>query len=409
MQIKDGVWLIEAEFPDAYESRCPRCSAAQSRRFGWRKGKFNDQPTMDGRAVSLIARRPRMKCVECGKTYLVDHPYLLNYARITLGMQRHLAREILNFESIRELAVANRLSAKTVMAALKAAITNTQLNQEPLDTLAVRSFAIRAQTYWLGIDPRTLKTEILIEGREQSALKNLVARIAIFAPNEIDLPIDPELAKLLKAALPNAKLTISIPEISKRTQDILQECLRRFSYKLRDEGLNSEQAQNLCSSTSDSLPPVEQSLLEQYSTKMPFWGTYRFRDHFLSQLKAGNVSYRHAIQQAMAQSIDVVRPLILPTYQQLVLLDQLGIETRYDEDCEQIELKLKRLKERLRKQGARFEFPLLSAVIGLFFVHFAGPNLIKAVKQTLIEVVDIFQVPSSYWLSDVERRAILLA
>ena len=95
-------------------------------------------------------------------------------------------------------------------------------------------------------------------------------------------------------------------------------------------------------------------------------------------------------------------------YRQLVLLDQLGVETRRDQDYEQLHQKLNRLRERLRKQGTRFEFPLLSAIIGLFFVGFGGLGLFEAFKQTLLEIRDIFWVPSSFWLSEIERRAILL-
>ena len=323
-------------------------------------------------------------------------------------MQDHLAQEILHFPSIRELARAKRLSAKTVMSALEAAEPETQLHEGPLDSLAVRSLAIGDRTYWLAIDPSTLKTIILAEGNEPSALTDLVVRIADFSPNEIDLPINPALATLLKSAQPNAKLTVSISEIFDRTEDILRQCVQRFSYKLRNEGLGSQQAQTLCSTRFDSLPQAEQLLFNQFSAKTPFWGSYQFKEYFHSQLEAGDLSYRQAIQEALEQTIEVVRSLFLPTYWQLVLLDQLGVETRRDQEYEQIHQKLSRLRERLRKQGTRFEFPLLSATIGLFFVGFGGPGLFEAFKQTLVEMRDIFWVPSSFWLSEIERRAILL-
>ena len=405
--MKDGAWLVEAVFPSG-NTACPRCSRFQTRPYGWRKEKFNDQPTADGLAVTLNAHRQRLKCRGCGKTFLGAVPYLMNYGRITRSMQDHLAQEILNFPSIRELARAKRLSAKTVMSALEAAEPETQLHEGPLDSLAVRSLAIGDRTYWLAIDPSTLKTIILAEGNEPSALTDLVVRIADFSPNEIDLPINPALATLLKSAQPNAKLTVSISEIFDRTEDILRQCVQRFSYKLRNEGLGSQQAQTLCSTRFDSLPQAEQLLFNQFSAKTPFWGSYQFKEYFHSQLEAGDLSYRQAIQEALEQTIEVVRSLFLPTYWQLVLLDQLGVETRRDQEYEQIHQKLSRLRERLRKQGTRFEFPLLSATIGLFFVGFGGPGLFEAFKQTLVEMRDIFWVPSSFWLSEIERRAILL-
>lgn len=405
--MKNGAWVVEAVFPDGNAS-CPQCLGAQARRYGWRKESFNDYPSTDGLAVTLIARRPRLKCLRCDKTFLAAPPYLLNYGRITLGMQRHLAQEIIHFPSIRELAKAKRLSAKTVMSALKATTADTQLHQRPLDTLAVRSLAIGESTYWLGIDPRTLKTIILVEGSEPSALTELAANIADFSPKEIDLPINPELSTLLKTALPDARLTVSIPEVFDLTDGILRQCIKRYSYKLRNEGLRSQQAQTLCSTRSDSLPPAEQWLFSQLSAKTPFWGSYQFKEYFYSQLEAGDLSYRQAIQEALEQTIESVRPLFLPVYRQLVQLDQIGVEIRRDQECEQLQLKLKRLKERLRKQGTRFEFPLLSAIIGLFFVGFGGPGLLEAFKQTLVEMRDIFWAPSSFWLSDMERRAILL-
>ncbi len=405
--MKHGAWLVEAVFPSG-NTACPRCSRSQARPYGWRKEKFNDQPTADGLAVTLNARRQRLKCRGCGKTFLGAVPYLMNYGRITRGMQDHLAKEILHFPSIRELAGAKRLCAKTVMSALEAAETETQLHQGPLDTLAVRSLAVGERTYWLGIDPSTLKTIILVEGNKPSALTDLVVRIADFSPSEINLPINPELATLLKKSQPNARLTLSIPEILDLTEDILRQCVQRFSYKLRDEGLRSQQAQALCSTRSDSLPQAEQLLFNQFSAKTPFWGSYQFKEYFHSQLEAGDLSYRQAIQKALEQTIEVVRPLFLPIYRQLVLLDQLGVETRRDQEYEQLHQKLNRLRERLRKQGTRFEFPLLSAIIGLFFVGFGGPGLFEAFKQTLVEMRDIFWVPSSFWLSETERRAILL-
>lgn len=332
----------------------------------------------------------------------------MDYGRITRGMQDHLAQEILHFPSIRELARAKRLSAKTVMSALEAAEAETQLHQEPLDTLAVRSLAVGERTYWLGINPGTLKTIILVEGNNPSALTDLVVRIATFSPKEIDFPINPELATLLKAAQPNARLTVSIPEIFDLTENILRQCVRRFSYKLRNEGLRSQQAQTLCSTRSDSLAQAEQLLFNQLSAKTPFWGSYQFKEYFHSQLATGDLSYRQAIQEALEQTIEVVRPIFLPTYRQLILLDQLGVETQRDQEYVQLHQKLNRLRERLRKQGTRFELPLLSAIIGLFFVGFSGTGLFEAFKQTLVEIRDIFWVPSSFWLSDMERRAILL-
>lgn len=405
--MKDGAWLVEAVFPSG-NTACPRCPRSQTRPYGWRKEKFNDQPTADGLAVTLNAHRQRLKCKECGKTFLDVVPYLMSYGRITRGMQDHLAQEIIHFPSIRELARTKRLSTKTVMSALKAAEAETQLHQGSLDKLAVRVLAVGEKTYWLGVDPSTLKTIILVEGNGLSALKDLVVRIADFSPEEIDLPINPELATLLKSAQPNAKLTVSIPEIFDLTEDILRQCVQRFSYKLRDEGLRSQQARGLCSTRSDSLPQAEQLLFNQLSAKTPFWGSYQFKKYFHSQLEAGNHSYRQAFQEAMEQTIEVVRPLFLPTYRQLVLLDQLGVETRRDQKFEKLHHKLNRLRERLRKQGTRFEFPLLSAIIGLFFVGFGGPGLFEAITQTLVEIRDIFWVPSSFWLSEIERRAILL-
>lgn len=333
----------------------------------------------------------------------------MNYGRITLGMQRHLAQEILHYPSIRELAKAKLLNAKTVMSALTAATAEAQLHQSPLEKLAIRSLIIGTRTYWLGIDPLTLKTIILVEGSNSCALKKLVIRIADISPNEIDLPINPELATLLKTELPRAKLTISIPEICDLTQDILKECIKRFSYKLRNEGLKLERAHDLCSTPSDSLPHTEQLLFNQLSGKAPFWGSYQFKEYFHSQLKAGNLSYRQAIQESLERTIEEVRPLFLPEYRQLVLLDQIGVEIQRDQEYEQLQLKLNRLRERLRKQGTRIEFPLLSAIIGLFFIGFGGPDLFRSFKQTLVGIRDIFWVPSSFWLSDVERRAILFA
>lgn len=405
--MKDGAWLVEAVFPDG-NTACPRCSGFQVRLYGWRKEKFNDQPTIDGLAVTLNVHRQRLKCRECGKTFLGAAPYLLNYGRITLGMQRHLAQEILHFPSIRELARVKQLSTKTIMSALEAAEAETQLQKGRLDALAVRLLAIGERTYWLGIDLSTLKTVILVEGNEPSALIDLVVRISAFSPNEIDLPINPELANLLKAEQPNVRLTVSIPEIFGLTEDILRQCVQRFKYKLRNEGLRSQQAQTLCSTRADSLPLAEQLLFNQLSEMTPFWGAYQFREYFHSKLEAGDVSYRQAIQEALEQTSESVRPLFLPVYQQLLQLNQIGAEIRCDQECEQLQLKLKRLKERLRKRGTRFEFPLLSAIIGLFLVGFARPVLFEAFKETLVEIRDIFWVPSSFWLSDIERRAILL-
>lgn len=408
IQIEDGVWVIEAFFPDVNTS-CPRCFRVRSRPYGWRKERFSDRPTTNGLAVALNAWRQRLKCRECGKTFLGAVPYLMNYGRITLGMQDHLAHEILHFPSIRELARVKRLSARTVMLALEAAVADTQLPHGQLDALALRSIAVGDRTFWLGIDPSTLKTKILAEGNEPSALTDLVVHVADFSPSEIDIPINPELASLLRTLQPKARLTVSIPEILDLTEDILKQRVQRLSYKLRNEGLKSQQAQALCSIRSASLPQAEQLLFDRLSNETPFWGSYQFKDYFHSQLEAGDISYRQAIQEALEQTIEVVRPVFLPTYRQLILLDQLGVETRRDQEYEQLHWKLNRLKERLRKQGTRFEFPLLSAIIGLYFLGFGGPGLLEAFKQTLVEIRDVFWVPSSFWLSDIERRAILLA
>lgn len=348
-----------------------------------------------------------MKCNGCGKTFLADVPYLPGTGQITLGMQQHLAREIVNYPSIRELARAKRLNSKTVMFALQSAIALPR--QGSWEKIAIRPIVIRRRTHWIAIDPRTMNTAILTDGNEQLSPENLAIRVAKLSPSEINLPINPELAAIFKAEMPETRLTISIPEMCDLSENILRGAIKRFSYKLRHEGLISEQAHKLCSTRSNSLTQAEELLLNKLSGTTPFWGSYSFKEYFHSLLEAGNVSYRQAIQESLEHTIEEVRPLFLPVYRQLIQLDQLGVEVRRDQEYEQLQLKLNLLRERLRKQGTRFEFPLLRVIIGLFFIGFGGPGLFGAFKQTLVGIRDIFWVPSSFWLSDVERRAILLA
>lgn len=332
----------------------------------------------------------------------------MNYGRITLGMQKHLAQQIVEFSSIRSLARAKGLSAKTVMSALKAAAADTQLHQVPIDTLAVRSLTIGKNTYWLAIHPSTLNTVILVEGNDQPALTDLVGRIVDFSPSQIDLPINPELATRLKAILPRTRLTVSVFEVYDLTEEILERYVKRIGFRLRNEGLKYQRAIRLSSTRSDSLTEEEQLLFRQLSARTPFWSAYKLKELLHSRLEAENVTYMQAMQEAIEQTIEVVRPLFLPAYLQLVLLDKLGVDTQRSQEYQKVHQKLKRLRERLRQQGTRFEFPLLGAIFLLFMFGFGRSTLPQVIQPTLVEMRDIFLVPSSFWLSAVERRAILL-
>ncbi len=399
-------WQLTARF-HANDATCPRCSSSFTSRYGWRQAKFHDCPANDGLPVLLTAWRPRISCNDCGSTFVADVPYLLNYGQLTLGMQRHLASEILNYPSVRALAGAKELSAKTVMAALKMAVKDAQLRACACQTVVVRSLRIGRRAYWLGIDPLSLQTLMVTTANESSDLEDLVCHIARLSPSRIDLPANPKLATLLKHRLPETRLTISIQTICELTEETLRDYVMRLSYRLRNEGLVSVRAIRLCSTSAEQLMEHERRLFSTLASETPFWGAYEFKERFVGLLGQGKIACLQAIQESMESTVDASRPVFLPMYRQLTQLDDLGVEFHREATFDAVQSKLNQLKVRLGKQGTRFELPLLYAIISLFFVGFGRPNLVRALKQTLIELRDAFVAPMTFSLSDAECCAVL--
>ena len=108
-----GELMISMELPRK-EHACPSCGCMTDRIHDYRKQKIN-AGKFNHLHVTVVYRKRRYVCPECGKKFIESNDFVGRYQRMTKAVIANVINSLREEVSFKHVAIENRLSIQTVM------------------------------------------------------------------------------------------------------------------------------------------------------------------------------------------------------------------------------------------------------------------------------------------------------
>lgn len=210
--------------------RCPRCHHLTRKQHDRRERVKADVP-LGERAVTLVVRRRRFRCLTCNRTFSEPEPICGERRRLTRRLRQRLGEEC-RHQTVERVAQVYGVSPSTVRRSLAEVVAGREAGETtPVRVLGIDEVSVRkGQRYATGLhDIAGKRVLAVIQGRTKEQVQKALERLP--APEAIQV-VSMDMAGNFRAAveevLPQATIVADKFHVVKRVGEALHQVWQRL-------------------------------------------------------------------------------------------------------------------------------------------------------------------------------------